>query len=163
MLKLLLPSSVDNTYHGHELAPWIFALLLLMKTVMSVNSIVIGHSVAAGADGIPIDTFTPHGAQTVISLFAIWGLAQFTLCLIGLVALLRYRALIPFLFALFLLEQLTRKLILHFLPMPTQGATTGHAVNIILPVLMVLGLALSLWRRDNHTAHGAEAQFRGER
>ena len=152
MLNLLLPSSLDNTFRGHKLALWLFALLLLMKTVMSVNSIVIGHSVAAGADGIPIDTFTPPGAQTVISLFAIWGLAHLTLCLLGLVVLLRYRTLIPFLFALFLLEQLTRKLVLHFLPIPTQGATTGHVVNVILPVLMVLGLALSLWRQDNHAA-----------
>jgi len=152
MLNRLLPPRLDNTYRGHKLALWLFALLLLMKTVMSVNSIFIGHSVAAGADGIPIDTFTPQGVQTVISLFAIWGLAHLTLCLLGLVAMLRYRALIPFLFALFLLEQLTRKLVLYFLPVPTQGATTGHVVNIILPVLMVLGLGLSLWQRDNHAA-----------
>jgi len=147
MLNRLLPQTLDNNYRGHKSALWIFALLLIMKTVMSVNSIVIGHMVAAGADGIPIDTFTPAGAQTVISLFAIWGLAHLTLCLLGLVALLRYRALIPLMFAIFLLEHLSRKLVLFILPVPTHGATTGHIVNLLLPALMVLGLALSLWWR----------------
>jgi hypothetical protein len=35
-----------------------------------------GYSAAKSADGIPLDTFTPAGAQAVVSLFAVWGLAQ---------------------------------------------------------------------------------------
>jgi hypothetical protein len=147
MLNRFLPQTLGNNYRGHKLALWIFALLLLIKTVMSVNSIVIGHMVAAGADGIPIDTFTPAGAQTVISAFAIWGLAHLILCLIGLVVLLRYRALVPLMFALLLLEQISRKLVLHFLPVPSHGATAGHLVNLLLPALMFLGFSLSVWRR----------------
>jgi hypothetical protein len=85
---------------------------------MALNSIFNGRSVASTADGIPLDSFTPAGAQTVVALFALFGLARLMLTLVGLVVLLRYRALVPFLFALLLLEHLCRYLILRWIPIP---------------------------------------------
>ena len=58
MLNRLLPRQVDNTYRGYKLALWLFALVVLVKVAMSVNSIFNGHTVASSADGIPLDTFT---------------------------------------------------------------------------------------------------------
>ena len=66
MLNRLLPRQVDNTYRGYKLALWLFALVVLVKVAMSVNSIFNGHTVASSADGIPLDTFTPAGAQAVV-------------------------------------------------------------------------------------------------
>jgi hypothetical protein len=82
MFMRILPEHFDNRYRGHKLAIWLFALLVVVKVVMSVNSIFIGHLVASQADGIPLDTFTPAGAQTVVALFAIRGLARFVICVI---------------------------------------------------------------------------------
>ena len=59
---------------------------------------------ASSADGIPLHTFTPAGAQAVVSLFAIWGLAQLIICLLCILALVRYRSIIPFMFVLLLLD-----------------------------------------------------------
>ncbi len=56
MWNRLLPRQADNTYGGHKLALWLFALLVLVKVLMSVNSIFNGFSVASSADGIPLDT-----------------------------------------------------------------------------------------------------------
>ena len=39
MFEGILPRSIDNTYRGHKLALWIFGLLVLMKSVIGVNSI----------------------------------------------------------------------------------------------------------------------------
>jgi hypothetical protein len=144
MLNRIFPPQFDNNYGGHKLALWFFALLLLMKIAMSLNCIFNGYSVATSADGIPLDAFTPAGAQTVVSLFATWGLGHFMICLLCILVLVRYRSMIPFIFALLLLEHLSRKLILHFLPVVRTGTPPGYFVNLLFLALMIVGLALSL-------------------
>ncbi len=57
MLNPLLPRRVDNTYRGHKLALWLFGLVVLLKLVISLNSIFNGRTVASSADGILLDTF----------------------------------------------------------------------------------------------------------
>jgi hypothetical protein len=148
MLNPLLPQRADNTYRGQKLALWIFGLAVLMKGTIGLNSIFNGHTVASSADGIPLDTFTPAGAQAVVSLFALLGLSHVVICLLCIVVLVRYRALIPFMFALLLLEHLSRRLILLALPIVRTGAPPGFVVNLILLALMIAGLGLSLWNRE---------------
>lgn len=145
MLNRLLPRNADNTYRGHRLALWLFALLVLLKGIISLNSMINGRDVASSADGIPLDTFTPDGARTVVSLFASLGLSNLVICLLCIVVLARYRALIPFLFALLLLQHLAKKLIHQVMPIVTTGTPPGSVINLVLLVLMVVGLALSLW------------------
>src|ERR1019366_7465294 len=94
-----LPQRVDNTYRGYKLALWLFALVVVMKIAMSLNSIFNGYMVASSADGIPLDTFPSSAAQTVVSLFAIWGLAHLMICLLCIFVLARYRSMVPFMFA----------------------------------------------------------------
>ena len=43
MFKRFLPRHIDNTYHGHKLALWLFALIVLMKSAVSINSIFNGY------------------------------------------------------------------------------------------------------------------------
>jgi hypothetical protein len=52
-------------------------------------------------------------------------------------------------FALLLLEHLSRKLILLFLPIVRTGTPPGFFVNLVLLAVMMVGLALSLWSQDN--------------
>jgi len=147
MLDQLLPQRADNTYRGHKLALWLFGLVLLVKLAIGVNSIINGHTVASSADGIPLDTFTPAGAQAVVSLFAAWGLAQVVICALCIVVLVRYRALVPFLFVVLLLEHLSRRLIFYVMPIVRTGTSTNLTVNLVLLTLMIVGLVLSLWSR----------------
>ena len=149
MLNQLLPRHVDNTYHGYKLALWLFGLVVFMKASISLNAIFNGRLVASSADGIPLDTFTPAGAQAVISLFAAWGLSQFVICLLCTLVLARYRALVPFMFGLLLVEHLSRRLIFQVMPIVRTGAPPGFFVNLALLTLMVVGLALSLRSHDN--------------
>ena len=144
MLDQLLPRYVDNTYRGYKLALWLFAVLVLMKVGISLSAIFNGYVAASSADGIPLDTFTPTGARTVVSLFALWGLSQLMICLLCLLVLVRYRAMIPFMFALLLLEHLSRRVILQVMPIVTTGTSPGFFINIALLCLMIVGLALSL-------------------
>ena len=148
----LLPQRVDNTYRGHKLALWLFGAVVLMKLAMSLNSIFNGYVVASSADGIPLDTFPSSAARTVIALFAIWGLANLMICLLCILVLVRYRSMVPLMLALLLLEHLSRKLILQFLPIVRTGTPPGFLINFMLLALMIAGLALSLLRsRSNRS------------
>ena len=149
MFNQLLPKRIDNTYSGYTPALWIFGLLMFIWGAMSLNSIINGHTVASTADGIPLDTFTPAGAQTVVSLFALLGLSRLVMSLLGILALARYRAMVPLMFALLLLEHLSRRLILQLLPIPRAGTPPGSMVNLVLLALMVVGLALSVRRQES--------------
>ena len=143
----LFPGTIDNNYRGRKIALWLFSALLLLKIVMSVNSIFNGYSVARFADGIPLDTYPTAAAQTILSLWAVLGLSRFMLCLICLLALIRYRSMVPLMFALLLVEQLSRYLILERIPIIRTGSPPAGYINLILLALMIAGLPLSLWRR----------------
>jgi hypothetical protein len=68
---------------------------------------------------------------------------------LGIVVLVRYRSMIPFMFALLLVEHLGRKLILRFLPLVRTGTPPGYFVNLALVAVMIVGLALSLRSRPD--------------
>lgn len=148
MLEHILPPHIDNTYRGHRLALWLFIPVVILKLIMSLGSIFIGETVLRSADGIPLDSYTPAAASTVVSLFAAWGLFHLAIVLLCVLALFRYRAMVPFMFGLLLVEHLIRKeLILAFLPIVRVATTPSTITNTALLILMIAGLALSLWRR----------------
>ena len=152
MLGDLLPKSFDGIYHGRTLALWLLGFVALSKIVMGLNCVVNGRTVATVADGIPLDTFTPAGAQAVVAMFAAWGLSVLVLGLLSMLALVRYRGMVPFMLALLALEHVGRRLIFLFLPIAKAGDSKGWLVNLVLLAAMLVGLALSLWRRQGTAA-----------
>lgn len=149
MLDMLFPQRADNAYRGHTLALWIFGLLVLVRTAIALGSIFNGYTAASSADGIPLDSFPPTASRTILSLFALLGVSQLVLSVVCILVLVRYRALVPLMFVLLLLYQLSRKLVLYFLPVPRTGAPPVSAINLVLLGMMIVGLALALWKRDN--------------
>ncbi len=147
MFELLLPKSFDNNYRGHKLALWLFGLFTLMKCVIGVNSIINGRAVMTGADGIPLDTYPVAAAQSFVALWALLGLSHIIIGALCVFALVRYRSMVPFLFALLLLQHLGGRVVVQFIPLVTTGAPPAFVVNLIQLTLLVFGLGLSLWRR----------------
>lgn len=145
MLNQFLPQRIDNHYRGHWLALWLLGALIVMKAGIGLGTIFNGRSAAIDADGIPLDTFTPAGADAFVAVFAAWGLSQVILNLIGALVLIRYRALVPLMFALLLLEHLGRKLVFVFLPIARSESAPGSYINLVIVAVMIAGLVLSLW------------------
>ncbi len=152
MFSQFLPERIDNAYRGHRLALWLFGAVVFMKTSIGLGTIFNGRTAAISADAIPLDTFPPAAAQAFLSVFAIWGFAQVMLGLLCMLALVRYRALVPFLFALLLLEHLGRKLILFVMPIAKTGTPPGLFINLALVAVMIVGLVLSLRAKDRPQA-----------
>jgi lysylphosphatidylglycerol synthetase-like protein (DUF2156 family) len=140
---------IDNDYRGHRAALWIFWAVLVMRIAISINSIFNGRGVARDADGIPIDSWPASAAQTVIAMFAVWGLAQLVISLLCVVALVRYRGAVPFLFSVLLAEQVARRIILMVQPI-IRDASIAHWVNFGLLTATAIGVALSFWPRREH-------------
>lgn len=145
LLDRLFPGKVDNRFDGHRAALWLLGLLVALKLVVSLNSIFNTALVAQGADGIPLDSYGPAAARQVLVLFALLALGQLMLALIALAALIRWRALVPFLYLVSLGEQLGRRFLVQAQPGPRPD-TTAIAFYMTWGVLalLALGLALSL-------------------
>jgi hypothetical protein len=146
MLERLFPEKLDNVYTGRRAGLWLFAVLMLIKLAMSVNVIFNGAKVASDADGIPLASYPPEAAHAVVVMFGIWGIAQLALCLVGALVLWRYRAMVPVMFAVFLLEHLVRRAYLVASPVARVGNPPAPYVNLVLLAIAILGLVLSLWR-----------------
>ena len=149
MVDRIFPRQFDNNYRGHKLALWLFGILVLMQLGISLSSIFDTYNVVRSADGIPLDTFTSTGAQTVVSITALLGLSKLLLASLGVLALIRYRAMIPFMYMLFLVEYFAKKWIQLVKPIVRIGTPPATYVNLVLIALLLAGLTLSLWRRTS--------------
>jgi hypothetical protein len=145
----ILPQPIDNTYKGQKPALWLFGFVLLIKIVQSIVILINGGSVVKGADGIPLDTFSPDAAYTIVALFALTSLYRLIICLLGVIALIRYRSMITFMFAILAIEYLARQLIFNLYPLGSTGTPPGPIVNLVLFLISVIGFGLSLWRRNS--------------
>ncbi len=143
----ILPQPIDNTYKGQKLALWLFGFVMLIKIVQSTVILINDGSVVKGADGIPLDTFSPEAAHTIVSLFALTSLYRLIICLLGVIALFRYRSAIRFMFAVLAIEYLARQFIFVFYPLGSVGSPPGPTVNLVLFIISVIGFAFTLWTR----------------
>lgn len=144
MLNRIFPKTFDNSYRGHWLGIALFVPIVLGKAIQGVESIFNTRNVLVGADGIPLDRFDAAGAATVLAMFALLGFYLLILPLQSLVALIRYRAMIPFLYLMLLIVQLGSRLLLTLNPIARTGTPIGIYVNLIILGMTVLGFALSL-------------------
>ncbi len=159
MLELLFPRQIDNSYRGQWLAIWLLVPVVLMKAAMGfnvagLNPWVSSRFIIHAADGVPIDTFPANAAALLVFMFQAWGLALLMLALLGLVALVRYRALLPLMILSLGAEQVGRTAIsmMSLPPDPGQAVSVGAMINWGLSGALVLALILSLWRRGHNAA-----------
>lgn len=164
MLTRIFPKQLDNAYQGHVLALWLFAPLVVIKLLMGfnvsgLNPWIDNRYIATSVDGIPLESYGADAASAFMFMFASWGLILFVLGLLGLLALVRYRALVPLLYVLLTVEQCGRFYLntLH----PIARAAKSEAVspsalfNWGLMAALALGLILALLpRRQAHETQG---------
>lgn len=145
MFIRLFPKQIDNRFEGHWLAAWLLAPIVLVRAIIGFNSMVFSRSIATSADAIPLDRFGPDGAEAVVSLFALLGLFLLLFSLLGVVVLVRYRAMIPFMYVLLLVQQLGNRALLLIHPVIRSGsASIGSAIVFAILAITVAGFVLSL-------------------
>jgi len=148
MFQRIFPKQIDNHFPGHWLAQVIFALLILARGAMGFNSILLTHDVVTKADGIPLDSYGAPAAAAVLLLFKITGLLIVLLALLGLLALIRYRAMIPLLYLVQIIQIGGSKWLAMAYPVTRSSAIAmGVPIVQIMIALALLGFVLCLIKR----------------
>ena len=144
MLGLLLPRVIDNRFRGQWLGFWLMVPVLLLKTGIALASI-LAPGQASKADAIDLSTYSPAALRDAMTSTALLGLLHLCIALFCLLALVRYRALVPLIYLWLLAEFLGRRVVLGLYPMErVSGPSSGSMVNLALLIMMGVGLALSL-------------------
>ena len=101
---MLLPKTIDNTYHGHRVSLYAFYLITAITLLRSLTHIFRTDGGAQSIATITLDRFTQGGAEAVIFIFALWGISQTLLAVLYVIACVRYRSLIPLFYVLLFVE-----------------------------------------------------------
>jgi hypothetical protein len=140
--EILLPAKIDNVIRGTKIPFYIFALYAIVSTVRSCIHLL---SPDGGAGTIAGMDLSVAGAGGIIFAFALWGSSQLLFALIQLLAVIRYRSLIPFMWLMLALEVLLRELVGKMKPVTFAHTPPGAIGNQIILPLAVVMLVWSLW------------------
>ena len=157
MFSRIFPRQIDNTYRGHWLGIGLLAVVVLMKGTQGVASVFDTRDVLTTADGIPLDSYGAAAGETVIALTALLGFCLLVIALLGVVVLIRYRAMIPFMFLVQLIVQIGGRVLLAVNPIDRSAETSmgfaGHPigfwVNLGILAMTLIGFILSLQDRKD--------------
>jgi hypothetical protein len=158
MLNRIFPEQIDNRYRGHKLALWLFYPLTFMNVTIALVAIFARDGGAQSADRIPLDAFVSGGAAAVIGVLAFLGLAKLLLGSLYVLASFRYRAMIPLMYLLIVVDQLGHKGIGLMKPIVRTGTPTGVFVNLVILAVSIVGLVLSLQGKDYSRGNASRDQ-----
>jgi len=142
ILEIILPPEIDNTLRGMKLPFYVFVLFAIISIVRSCIHLL---SPDGGASSIAGMDLSVAGADGIIFAFALWGSSQLLFALIQLLVVFRYRALVPLMYVMLILEVLLRELVGYMKPVTFAHPPPGAIGNQVTLPLAVLMLVLSLW------------------
>lgn len=157
MFSRIFPKQADNSYRGSRIAVLLLAIVSFMKGMQGAVSVFDTRNVVMTADGIPLDTYGAAAGDTVIALTALLGSLLVVIALLGVVAVIRYRALVPLMLLVQLVVQLSSRVILTMHPVVRAAHTdlgfaghpVGYWVNLAILAMTVIGFVLSLTDRKS--------------
>lgn len=155
MLALLFPPVIDNRFRGQWPGYWLLAPALLLKFGIAAGSI-LNPRQANKTDAIDLSAFSEAALRDAATSTALLGLLHLCIALFCLLAMIRYRAMVPLIFLWLLAEFLGRRVILALYPIErTPGPSSASLINLVLLAMLAVGLALSLWPRRNAPGESA--------
>lgn len=148
IFDILLPAQIDNTIRGTKIPFYIFTLYAIVSTVRSCIHLLSSDGGAGTIAGMDLSV---AGADGIIFAFALWGSSQLLFALIQLLAVIRYRSLIPFMWLMLALEILLRELVGKMKPVTFAHTPPGAIGNQIILPLAVVMVVWSLWSGSKKT------------
>ncbi len=151
MLNRVFPASFDNQFPGQNVALYVFYALTALTLWRSQHHLFADDGGAQSIASIPLDTYSNNAADTVVGIFGLWGVSQLIIGLIYLLAAIRYRALIPFLYLLFALEYAMRLWVGANKAIETVETAPGSMINLPFMIAGIALFALSIWNGKNNS------------
>ena len=137
IVDFFLPSVANNTVRGTKIPSYLFALIAILSTVRSCIHVLAPDGGAGSIAGLDLNV---AGAPAIIFSFALWGTAQLVYAFIQLAVAFRYRALVPPMYLLLIVETLLRMLVGHIKPVTFAHTPPGAIGNYVLLPLAALML-----------------------
>ena len=145
MFGRLFPKQFDNSYRGPWLALGILGLLLFLRLAQTGMGLINPAIVIRGPDGILLDTFNPPAQAAFIYVFRLLCFFNIVVCLIGVLALVRYRAMVPLIYLILILLLLAGQKFLSLLyPIPRAPDAPGGMIVLAMLAVTLFGGFLSL-------------------
>jgi len=144
MFDRILPRTLTTEDRIHPAAFWLFLLLTVMTVGRSLVHIFTADGGAQSIATIPLDRMGGGGGETVVAIFAVWGLSQLLLGGVQVLALCRYRGLIPMLYLVLFVEWSGRWAIGTWKQVVTVETAPGQVGNVVIPLVALIGFGLSL-------------------
>ncbi len=153
VISIIFPKQIDNQFKGYKIALYAFYLLTAVTLWRSQHHLFAPDGGAQTIASIPLDTFTAQGSQAVIGVFGLWGLSQLIIGIIYLLVALRYRAMVPLMYVLMIVEYSFRAF---YFPVaksiPTTGIAPGAAINlpfVLFSVIMLIFIVVGHWKNES--------------
>ena len=146
MKNILFPKHPDNNYKGHKLAMWVLCLYVFRSFLAGFIHMFASDGGAQSIASINLDMFSDGASDTIITMFAMWGMEQFVIALIILVILINYKSLIPAAWLIYAIEFTGRWLIPMFKPgVQSTHTPPGHVIDYIFVPLSILMFIFALY------------------
>ncbi|HEY4943694.1 MAG TPA: hypothetical protein VII56_19865 [Rhizomicrobium sp.] len=168
ILSRIFPRQFDNTYRGHWLAILLFVPAMALTAAQGAFVMLMARQTLPTADGIALDGLGANGASLVVSITAVLGLFTLILPVQSIVVLLRYRAMISFMYLCLLVLEIGNRVVLKLNPIvrtascsgphtymcSSAGGTVHHSgyyVSWAIFAMVIVGFVLSLVPRSGET------------
>lgn len=137
-----MPKVATNTLRGSKIPLYLFVVIAAIGLGRSLIHIFAPDGGAGSIAGMDLSV---SGADEVVFAFALWGSAQLIYAVLQWIVILRYRSLVPLMWAVQLLETCGRMLAGSLKPVVFSHTPPGAAQNYIYLVLSIAMIALSVW------------------
>ena len=144
MFGHLFPKELDNAYRGYWLALVILGLLLFLRLAQTGMGVVDPVLVIRGPDGILFDTFNAPAQAAFTYVFRLLCFLNILVCLIGVLALVRYRAMVPLIYLVLLVLLAGQKVLGLLYPIPRAPGAPGGMIVLAMLAVTLLGFLLSV-------------------
>ena len=143
-LSAFLPAALDNRFPGNRVALYAFYPFTALTLWRSWHHLTARDGGAGSIATIPLDAYPDGAAATIVGVFSLWGLSQLLLGLVMLAACLRYRAMIPMLWALIFCEYAGRFCVGLYREIETAGTAPGAVANLPFAIIALVMIGLCL-------------------
>lgn len=151
LIEKLIPREANNDYRGSPIAFYVFCVL---STIMLGRSLIHFFKDDSGVNSIAtIVTFSgvPDPNQVVYMFSSLWGSQQLIMVMLYAIVLLRYRNLLPLMYAVLIVEVVFRVIVGTIHPLTEDYfARTPPGKIANLPLLLLSATMLFLSLRSPH-------------
>ena len=146
MMNTLFPEVANNKFEGNKIAYWVLYFYVFKSFFAGIVHMFASDGGAQSIGSVSLDSFTQGGADSVVTMFGLWGMEQFVIGLIVLVILWRYKSLVPLAWAIYAIEYSGRTFSHAFTPgLVTENTPPGVMVDTILVPLTIFMLIFSIY------------------